>query len=902
MKRIMSLIFILFMVAACSVAGGVLLMGCKDVEPAQEQSVSANSVTSASAKVWGFEYSSGVFHNTVTYNSNRWFIQLSFTASSAGTFTISYSSGAWIQAFYFGKLDQRLVYEGNQDTGQYIIPVVSNYLTYYPVDRYLGGASNQAEYSYSAGQHTLELCFVAAPAVGHNLVGCSVNVPFSIGTVTQVGDIMQTPATTSADVWGFTYDRSSGTLYDDADAWSQRTYYVRLWFTASSRGSFTISYSSSSVLHQFHFGKLDSRLVVTEEETAGLRGIGNSLISTGDTIGDSTGASQTYSYTAGTHFIELCFCHSLAGRDGPYCTITVPIEIDAINQVGDIMERGSAASVYTISVVAGDSGISAVSGSGTYSSGSSVAISATVKSGYTWSHWSDGNTTKNRTVSVTGNKTYTAYSQGNTYTVTFNANGGSVSTTSKTVTYGSTYGTLPTATMQWYTCVGWYTAASGGSLVTATTKYSTAGNQTLYAHWEPTEIKINVYLMVISKDGGSAIKSNAGGGAEVFGYRINGATSASTMLGWQGTASAQYVVHSGQSFSLCCHANEGYVLAGISTSESPSTEIRYPSTPIIEGDPQVSDNPKANTDYYIYFKQLSDNRLKYDETDKYFYFEDGYYPQSRATNESTLNSLGDGYKTGEIINYNNGESNVELLVYSYSGDRYVKVEKNNTSAWFKFEPIRWRISDYGTAKTERNIEKYKVLVQFQNYTSYATNFTVVSDLILGVGAMHNTRQIDENYKRQDGTLIGTYSWDFVGYQNIEDTTNNCSIQFDYSSSVSLIDVERYGCSELGETGVHSSVQHGWYHEYTSPLRIASLSEIESVGLTNKQAKASDMVAFILGVDKNNASYWTRDLSNLGAGVAITATGTKSRPWLNEVLGMRFAYTFSEGSAGGEFDI
>lgn len=54
------------------------------------------------------------------------------------------------------------------------------------------------------------------------------------------------------------------------------------------------------------------------------------------------------------------------------------------------------------------------------------------------------------------NITLYAYWTPNTYTVTFNANGGSVSTSSKTVTYNSTYGTLPTPTRANYDFVGWF--------------------------------------------------------------------------------------------------------------------------------------------------------------------------------------------------------------------------------------------------------------------------------------------------------------------------------------------------------------------------------------------------------------------------------------------------------------
>ena len=51
----------------------------------------------------------------------------------------------------------------------------------------------------------------------------------------------------------------------------------------------------------------------------------------------------------------------------------------------------------------------------------------------------------------------------NKYTVTFNANGGTVGTTSKEVTYDSTYGTLPEPTRSGYTFDGWYTKSVDGT-------------------------------------------------------------------------------------------------------------------------------------------------------------------------------------------------------------------------------------------------------------------------------------------------------------------------------------------------------------------------------------------------------------------------------------------------------
>ncbi len=71
----------------------------------------------------------------------------------------------------------------------------------------------------------------------------------------------------------------------------------------------------------------------------------------------------------------------------------------------------------------------------------------------------------------------------NTYTLSFNANGGSVSTSSRTENCGDAIGSLPTPTRDYYTFNGWFTAATGGTKVTADTVYKTQANVTVYAQW-----------------------------------------------------------------------------------------------------------------------------------------------------------------------------------------------------------------------------------------------------------------------------------------------------------------------------------------------------------------------------------------------------------------------------------
>ncbi|MDY5586449.1 MAG: BspA family leucine-rich repeat surface protein [Eubacteriales bacterium] len=137
------------------------------------------------------------------------------------------------------------------------------------------------------------------------------------------------------------------------------------------------------------------------------------------------------------------------------------------------------------------------------------------RTGYTFAGWftaqTDGSQIKTDTkVTITANQTIYAHWTANTYTVTANANGGTIPTTSgwtvasggatatKQVTYDSTYGTLPTPTRNGYTFNGWFTAQTDGSKVESSTTVKTASNHTIYAHWTA-----NKYSLDIEPNGGT---------------------------------------------------------------------------------------------------------------------------------------------------------------------------------------------------------------------------------------------------------------------------------------------------------------------------------------------------------------------------------------------------------------
>ena len=108
------------------------------------------------------------------------------------------------------------------------------------------------------------------------------------------------------------------------------------------------------------------------------------------------------------------------------------------------------------------------------------------------------------------------------YQIVFDANGGNVSPTSKTVTYDSSYGTLPTPTRAGYVFAGWYSAKTGGEKVISSsivhvneawdseheyieTSYAVEGyfpeyllGHSLFAHWTPKS-----YTVTLNPNGGT---------------------------------------------------------------------------------------------------------------------------------------------------------------------------------------------------------------------------------------------------------------------------------------------------------------------------------------------------------------------------------------------------------------
>ena len=207
------------------------------------------------------------------------------------------------------------------------------------------------------------------------------------------------------------------------------------------------------------------------------------------------------------------------------------------------------------------------------------------KAGYTFTGWtgSNGNTPQT-SVSVakgsTGNKTYTANWSLNTYTITYNLNGGNVST-SNPANYNVTTNTftLNNPTKAGYTFTGW-TGSNGNTPQTSVSvaKGST-GNKTYTANWAPVN-----YTITYNLDGGNATNP-ANYTIETATFTLNNPTKEhNDFLGWTGsngsTPQTTVTINNGSTGDKTYTANWLLHTYSVSTDESMASDWSVTASPV----------------------------------------------------------------------------------------------------------------------------------------------------------------------------------------------------------------------------------------------------------------------------------------------------------------------------------
>ena len=250
------------------------------------------------------------------------------------------------------------------------------------------------------------------------------------------------------DIANYNSSSSKKTISITTNSSSSRNYY---YFTCYKSGSYTFYANHSSG---------DFYITVYNATQ------GTTIINNYNLYGSYSGKSATFSANAGDIIYVSLYNYSYGSNSSgnfyvsgaSYPTSTAKASCSTVT--GYVYDTSSTAST-------------------TVTFGSYHTLPTLTRTGYTFNGWYNGNTkVESGSWSIASNVTLVPKWQANTFTITFNPNGGSVSPTSQTVTYDSTY-TLPTPTRTGYTFAGWY---SGGTKYTGGT-WKTASHTTLTASW-----------------------------------------------------------------------------------------------------------------------------------------------------------------------------------------------------------------------------------------------------------------------------------------------------------------------------------------------------------------------------------------------------------------------------------
>ena len=499
----------------------------------------------------------------------------------------------------------------------------------------------------------------------------------------------------------------------------------------------------------------------------------------------------------------------------------------------------------------------------------------------------------NSSLKVAANHTIYTQWVANEYTVTFKPNDGSVNPTTKTVTYNDLYGTLPTPTRSAYDFTGWHLGSTSGGSVTENTRVATASNHELWATWSAKSVTFTLKLHTYAANGTTVTDGLPSGGQIKINYTkvSDGVASADEQT--QTAASASYSVLYGTDLSYTITVPTGYIFIGInngSTLIKPALNLVYDASGQLRG---------FTADRITHFcVQAVAMEVKYDSTNKYYYYEDGEFPQAYVgdSGDVTNNTLNSASLTNEA--YSLALGGYTIHVFAYSGKKYAKVtsttacnillnggSKKNFSAgtyWFEVQPIRWRISDYGVDNSWLHIADTQ------------TDVVGVSD-ILGYGYVKSNREANYGDKAKD-----ILTWQFQFNSN----WFTKSFSSTYGASSYDIDTQQYNAqgspTPVSSTSVSVSVDQkdSTYDRFY----LASTAEIgihtPRSGTPEKgsfRVNASDLSAFLMQRDYNACYGWTRTLHNLGSACAVGPNGSIVPQWFDTQIGYVFAHRVTRGT-------
>ena len=453
----------------------------------------------------------------------------------------------------------------------------------------------------------------------------------------------------------------------------------------------------------------------------------------------------------------------------------------------------------------------------------------------------------------------------NSYTATFDANGG---TTPNPQTikkkYGEALGTLPTTSRTGYTFQGWYTAKTGGTKISTTTKMP-SNNVTYYAQWKPITYKVHY-------NGNGSTANNPGSVAQmddsVHTYDVKKALSKNQYekIGWDFVGWNTKADGSGTSYK------DGQVVVNLASKQDAVVQLYAqwePSTFRVVFDPNGGETPTPFSE-----KEGEQNKPigEMPTTKRKGYTFVGWFDSKNAdakkVDENTVirNKLTTVYAHWELNSYSitydyDGGTPVSNPT-SYSVETNTFTLKNPTRTGYRFDgwtgsngttpqqtvtiqkgttgdlsytanwtPIFYTVEYNGngatggsTASSSHTYDKPKQLTKngFTNSNHVFVQWNTKAD---GSGVAYRDQEVVENLTTTNGATVTLYAiWE------IKEVT----LTFDPTGGSEVPPIIRFAGDKMGtlpETERKGYTFLGWYTERTGGTKLSSSSTVPAQNRT-----------------------------------------------------------------------
>lgn len=501
---------------------------------------------------------------------------------------------------------------------------------------------------------------------------------------------------------------------------------------------------------------------------------------------------------------------------------------------------------------------------------------------------------------------------------TLNANGGTGNVSVGWDNYTTYVTAANTYIRPGFTPNGW----NKSSVITETPAISNTaefrlGENILYANWNPLQLTINVSITAYADLSKSTVLSYGvpdGASLKITGYSMrysgvdNNTQHASYSISSNG-AMTQF--RQWQTLTFNIDVGDEWIVTGTITRTSNSTSQAVQGS----GKFEFTFATDATTGLNLELAFIKAGPvLKYDHVDKYFYFEDGMFPQTAVVTYSTSfntlltnvysSSTGTSFVSNGITfmtqtyTYASGQdsafeaySGQSFLGFAMPSARTIKFKNDgnasrtfdaNTTYWFLYEPIRWRVTDYGVSETD-------LPPNWDTWLETKENQVLASDVLWYDRIDDSLYDAETALDTDLFKLISSNS--FMGGVHIgEYATEN------WSSGYSMWNKFQYGYTS------------GNYKEYTfgplgSKVAFADVNYEISQYQDDLRCYASQLVAVL--ANKNQTEYfeyWARDFGQqMGCGTYVTKSGVvlKNSYW-NTMKGVRLSTRLTTTTYAGNY--